>query len=148
MTGIEVMNWGHLRKRYATYAEQQDMLLIEGVNDTYHYPRMVHAYGMAADLLLVSPTAENTGKSDFSLVGNGVVTAPVSGHRTGPNRKFTAVTLQRKERPGIDGHYVPFAWPDVKHRWACFVATHAKEGVAKLVKAQSASNADAMAACE
>jgi len=143
MGPVEVMNWGHLRRRERTTAAAQDMLLIEGVNDTYHYPRMVHAYAMAADLDVAGPTVEPTAALELPLVGGKSVALPTSGNRQGKDRKYTAVVVQKAEFAGIDGHYVPFVYDDLKHRVSCFLASHAEDGVARL----GAGKADPLAGC-
>jgi len=60
-----------------------------------------------------------------------------------PGGSVTGVTVQREQRPGVDGHYVPFEWGDIKYRYSCFFDSLVKTGVAVL----PAPNDDGLADC-
>ena len=40
------------------------------------------------------------------------------------------MTVQRLQNGDVDGHYVPFEYPDLKRRYSCFVASAVAQGVA------------------
>ncbi|HJL02916.1 MAG TPA: hypothetical protein RMH85_15185 [Polyangiaceae bacterium LLY-WYZ-15_(1-7)] len=132
LASTEVMSWGRVTAREPLpEREPRDALFIAGIVDTYHYPRMVHSQGMALGADLVLPAAEETWEEEYALVGLEGITAPATANRNGA----TVVTLQRAQREGTDGHYVPFEWEDVKRRYACFLASHARDGRATLYDA-------------
>jgi hypothetical protein len=123
LESIEVMDWGRATiKQPLPGRRPKHLLLIEGVVDTYHFPRMVNAYAMSVGTDLISPEVEPTAAEEYPLVGRGVVPPPVSLNVPAVGGSVTAATLQRAQN-GEDGHYVPFEFDDVKRRYACFVAT-------------------------
>jgi hypothetical protein len=140
---IEVMDWG-----VATIIDPlpnrdpRQILLIEGVVDSYHFPRMVNAYAMSVGLDLIEPQAEPTAADDYALVGRGVIAAPAVGNVDHPSGDVTAVTIQRAQNEH-DGHYVSFEHDDVKYRYGCFADTLRRDGVAKV----PLPNDDAFAPC-
>jgi hypothetical protein len=140
LESIEVMNWGRATvARPLAERSPKQLLLIEGVIDSYHLPRMVNAYAMSAGLDLVEPAVEDSAALDYQLVGRGVLPAPLHGNIDGI---VTAATIQRQQNDQ-DGHYVAFEFDDVKYRYGCFVdaVVRNESGVVAL------PSDDAMAAC-
>ncbi|MCC6217297.1 MAG: hypothetical protein IT376_20740 [Polyangiaceae bacterium] len=127
MEPVDMTSWArHVATEPLGGRASRDLLLVEGVVDTYHFPRMASAYGMALGADVIEPAAEETWRAEYALVGRGGVQAPARGNVVGSDgAPRTVVTLQREAPPGIDGHYVPFEWPDVQYRYGCFFATAA-----------------------
>jgi len=137
LASTETMSWGRVTALEPPDADPKDTLFVAGIVDTYHLPRMVNSQGMSLGADMALPAAEETWEDEYALVGLGGLTPPVRANLG----ERTVVTLQREQRLDFDGHYVPFEWDDVKWRYACFLATHARDGVATL------PNADADASC-
>jgi hypothetical protein len=120
LESVEVMSWGRATVQHPLPGVRgKQVLHIEGVVDTYHFPRMANAYSMAIGLDLVEPEAEETAALELPLVGRGVLPAPATANI---DSRLTAVVIQRQQNHQ-DGHYVPFELDDVKYRYSCFVAT-------------------------
>ncbi|MCA9571640.1 MAG: hypothetical protein KC656_27565, partial [Myxococcales bacterium] len=132
MDPVDVTTWApHIARAPLPGSAPKPLLLIEGVIDTYHFPQMVDAQGLAAGLGLIGPLADPGAEDAYALAGRGVLSAPVTVDATlGP---VTGVTVQRQQREGIDGHHVPFEWGDVKYRYSCFFESLAKTGQAVLL---------------
>lgn len=142
LESVEVMSWGRATIHHTLSGVPAKQLLhIEGVVDTYHFPRMANAYSMALGIDLVEPEAEDSAAVDLALVGREVIPAPATGNIDG-SPDFTAAVIQR-EQNHQDGHYVPFEFDDVKYRYACFIATAVENGTATV----AAPNDDAAAPC-
>ncbi len=105
------------------------MLLIEGLIDTYHFPRMVSAYGMSAGLDLAEPVLDDDAPGEYALVGRQVSATPLSANRTVNGTTVTAAVIMREQNEQ-DGHYVPFELDDVKYRYGCFLGQLAATGTA------------------
>lgn len=129
LESIEVMSWGRATVQHPlSGVGPKQLLLIEGVTDTYHLPRMVNAYAMSVGLDLVEPEVEPTAREDYALVGRGVLAAPAIAN-VDVGLGLTAVTIQRAQNEE-DGHYVPFELDDVKYRYSCFVASAVADDIA------------------
>ena len=127
LASFEVMSWGRITALETTVP--RDVLFIGGVVDTFHEPRLINAQGMSLGATMALPAAEPTWDREFALVGLGGAEPPLSANVNGA----TVVMLQREEtREGINGHYVPFEHDDVKQRFACFIASHVRDGRATL----------------
>ncbi len=140
---VEVMSWGRATIRHPLPARApKPILLVEGVVDSYHLPRMVNAYAMSVGLDLAGPEAEDTAAADYALVGREVLPPPVSGNIDLASGDITAATIQRAQNHQ-DGHYVPFELDDVKYRYSCFVASLVRDGIATIPPPDD----DPLAAC-
>jgi hypothetical protein len=132
MDPVDVTTWApHIARSPLPGSVPKPLLLIEGVIDTYHFPRMVDAQGVAAGLDVVGPLVDPGAQDSYALAGRGVISAPV--HVDAALGPVTGVTVQREQREGIDGHHVPFEWGDVKYRYSCFFEGLAKTGQAVLL---------------
>jgi hypothetical protein len=120
---VEVMDWAPFISRQPLPGSRpRDLLLMQGVVDTYHYARMVSSYAMSTGLDLVGPPVEPTAASDYALVGHSVIAAPASANiLLQDGSRVTNVCVQHEQRPGVDGHYVPFEFEDLKYRYSCFL---------------------------
>ncbi|MEZ4443577.1 MAG: hypothetical protein R3B72_31185 [Polyangiaceae bacterium] len=144
LESIEVMNWGRATQQYPLPGRRaRPVLLIEGVVDTYHFPRMVNAYAMSVGLDLVGPEAEPTAREDYALVGRQVLAPPVAANVDLPSGDVTGACIQREQNEE-NGHYVPFEMEDVKHRYGCFAQTLVEDGQGKVVVPED----DALAPCD
>ncbi|MFT3771026.1 MAG: hypothetical protein QM820_36895 [Minicystis sp.] len=133
MDPVDVTNWArHIAKDPLPGNAPKPLLFIEGVIDTFHFPRMANTHGMAAGLDVIAPLVDPSAADDYALAGHGAITAPASNNIQAPGGSVTGVTLQREQRPGIDGHHVPFEWGDVKYRYSCFFDSLVKTGTAVL----------------
>jgi hypothetical protein len=129
LSSVEVMNWGRATVQHPLPGIASKQLLhIEGVVDTYHFPRMANAYSMAVGLDLVEPAYEETAAQELPLVGRSVIPAPARAN-VDAGADLTAVVIQR-EQNHQDGHYVSFELDDVKYRYSCFVATAVADDIA------------------
>ncbi|MCA9616679.1 MAG: hypothetical protein KC586_28165 [Myxococcales bacterium] len=128
LASVEVMSWGRVTA-LAPEGDAKDVLLVAGIVDTYHFPRMIHSQGMSLGADLALPSVEPTWEDEYTLVGLRGLGTPVRGNVRG---EVTSVMLQRAQREGVDGHYVPFEHDDLKRRYACFLASHARDGRATL----------------
>jgi hypothetical protein len=143
LESIEVMDWGRVTIESPLNGRaSKDILLIEGVVDSYHFPRMVNAYGMSVGLDLVEPVVDPDAPSEYALVGRNVLSAPAALNVSSPFGRVTGVTIQR-EQNHQDGHYVPFELDDVKYRYGCFVDSLMRFGAGAAPKVVD----DALAPC-
>jgi hypothetical protein len=141
---VEVMDWGRATMQHPIAPRlPKQVLLIEGVVDSYHPPRTVNAYAMSVGLDIVAPTVEETAVEDYALVGRELLAAPARGNvlhsSTGP---LTGVTVQGQQN-AQDGHFVAFEIDSLKHQYSCFLASIVDANVGTL----PAANDDALAAC-
>jgi len=134
MDPVDVTTWArHVSRDPLPGSAAKPLLLIEGVIDTYHFPRMVDAQGLAAGLDVIGPLVDPDAEGAYALAGRGVIPAPASANAGAGPGAVTGVTVQREQREGIDGHHVPFEWGDVKYRYSCFFDSLARTGQAVLL---------------
>jgi hypothetical protein len=134
MDPVDVTTWArHIARAPLPGSAAKPLLLVEGVVDTFHLPRMVDTQGLAAGLDVVGPLVDPDAEAAYALAGRGVIAAPASGNLGAPGGAVTGVTMQRVQREGIDGHHVPYEWGDVKYRYSCFFESFARTGQAVLL---------------
>ena len=144
MESVEMASWGrHVWQEPLAGNAPKDLLLIEGLIDPGHFPRMVNSYAMSVGMDVLEPTSEETAAAEYALVGRGGIAAPASANSDAEGRRVTTITVQRDERPGTDGHIVPFEWPDLKYQYSCFAWSALVSGTATV----PGPNPDPMAAC-
>ena len=143
LESIEVMDWGAATvHRPLSNRSPKQLLLIEGLIDTFHFPRMVNAYAMSVGIDLLEPELEPTAREEYALVSREVISPPAIGNIDLSSGDITAVTIQREQNEH-DGHYVPFEHDDVKYRYGCFIASMVRDGTATV----PAPEDDVLTAC-
>ena len=129
LESVEVMSWG----RVTTTAplpgrDPRHLLLVQGIPDEDHVPRMVDAYAMSVGLDLIAPEVDADALDDYALVGRGLLSPPAKGNIDLPGGDVTAATIQHAPN-GSDGHDVAFGLDEVKYRYAGFVETLVTRGL-------------------
>ncbi len=129
LSSVEVMSWGRATALHPLPGLlPKQVLMIQGVVDSFRPPRMANAYAMSVGLDLVEPMEEPTAASEYPLVGRGVIPAPGRANLL-VGGGLTAVSVQHAQNEQ-DGHFVVFELDEVKHRYGCFIASLVQDGIA------------------
>jgi len=110
--------------------DPKHVLLIEGVVDRYFLPVMVNGLAMAAGLDAAAPLGEPSLADALFMAGRGVVDLPASDNIDIHGQRRTGLVLQYTASEGLDGHYVPFEYPEIKYQYACFFDSLVRTGTA------------------
>lgn len=121
---VEMANWGRAQFHGAlAQGDAKDLLLLGGITDPGHFPRMITSYAMAVGMDVAAPAAEPSVVSELALLGRSEIALPARGNVQLQNgQTATAVALQRDAK-GLNGHHVAFEFDDVKHAYGCFIKT-------------------------
>jgi hypothetical protein len=100
-----------------------------GLYDHYFNPRSQNAALVAMGLDQVGPIMDDRVREALKLAGLKELSFPVTGNIVTPAGPVTAVAMQMREVPPLDGHHVFYQRDDAKFLYGCFLESYIKNGV-------------------
>jgi len=103
-----------------------------GLYDHYFNPRSQNAATVAMGVDQVGPIMDDRVREMLRLAGRKELNFPVTGNIVTPAGTVTAVAMQMREVPPLDGHHVFYQRDDAKFLYGCFLESYIKNGVPTL----------------
>jgi hypothetical protein len=107
-----------------------DVLMTQGIVDTYILPPIANAASLSLGLDLAGPPLDAGALPDLQalgpllpLVGRREITLPAQGNVEGAGGPWTRVVVQRAEDGEQDGHEVAYELPEARRQLRCFLET-------------------------
>ncbi|MFO8058266.1 MAG: hypothetical protein R6V10_13320 [bacterium] len=99
-----------------------------GTDDHYFPPATQNASVVSMGLDLAGHQVIPDTLKMIKLAGLEHLDYPVSLNRSSPSGPVTAVTVQYKAAPPLDGHHINFQRHETRYQYACFLKTLARTG--------------------
>lgn len=118
----------HYYKRPLEGRSAKHLWVSFGTDDHYFPPSTQNASVVSMGLDLAGPAVISGTPEILKLARLERLDYPVSLNKSSPEGKVTAVTVQYKAAPPLDGHHINFQRTETRYQYGCFLKTLADTG--------------------